>query len=167
MNQNIWGSHMWFSLHTISFMYPIHPKDTEKEQYKLFFESLQHVIPCSVCKRNYIRHFQEHPIEKALKNRRELVKWVIDMHNMVNGEIGKKPLSYDTVIQKYEKVYRKKIKLDEEDVDVETEENNLQSSEENVLPRKSSFSNSSPTMYIYIGFLVFMLILISLSLSLK
>jgi hypothetical protein len=146
-------------------MYPIHPKDTEKEQYKLFFESLQHVIPCSVCKRNYIRHFQEHPIDKALKNRRELVKWVIDMHNMVNGEIGKKSLSYDTVMQKYEKVYGKKIKLDEEDVIVETEENNLESFENNVLPHPSSFPTHS--MYIYIGFLVFMLILIALSLSLK
>lgn len=114
MNQNIWGSHMWFSLHTITFMYPIQPTPKEKEEYKIYFESLQNVIPCSVCKKNYIRHLREHPISNSLVNRRKLVEWLIDMHNMVNGEIGKKILSYNTVIKKYEKVYGKKIKLDEE-----------------------------------------------------
>jgi hypothetical protein len=30
MNQNIWGPHLWFSLHTISFNYPLKPSDTEQ-----------------------------------------------------------------------------------------------------------------------------------------
>lgn len=114
MNQNIWGSHLWFSLHTMSFNYPLEPTNTDKESYKRFFVNLRDVIPCSVCKKNYIRHLNEHPIDNYLKNRKTLVYWVIDMHNMVNGEIGKKILSYDVVIKKYENVYGKKIKLSSE-----------------------------------------------------
>jgi hypothetical protein len=116
MNQNIWGPHLWFSLHTISFNYPIKPSEKDKEEYKLFFKNLQEVIPCSVCKKNYKRHLNEHPIEDYLNSRKLLVYWVIDMHNMVNAEIGKKILSYDIVLKKYEDVYKKKILLDDYEV---------------------------------------------------
>ena len=112
MNQNIWGPHLWFSLHTISFNYPISPSNNDMKDYKNFFINLENVIPCSVCKKNYIRHLKEHPINDYLDNRKKLVYWVIDMHNMVNAEIGKKILSYEYVIKKYENVYKKKIILE-------------------------------------------------------
>jgi hypothetical protein len=96
----------------MSFNYPLEPNNEDKESYKRFFINLQDVIPCSVCKKNYKRHLKEHPINNFLNNRKDLVYWVIDMHNMVNGEIGKKILSYDVVIKKYENVYGKKIKLE-------------------------------------------------------
>jgi len=113
MNQNIWGPHLWFSLHTMSFNYPLKPTDEDKTNYKNFFNNLQNIIPCSVCKKNYKRHIVEHPIEDFLDNRQTLVYWVIDMHNMVNAEIGKKILSYEIVIKKYEDVYNKKIILND------------------------------------------------------
>jgi hypothetical protein len=119
MNQNIWGSHMWFSLHTISFNYPLKPSEKDKKQYENYFTSLQFVIPCPVCKKNYIRHIQEHPIQNFLNTRKSLVYWVIDMHNMVNAEIGKKIVSYDTVIKKYESAYNKTLILDEDHKDPE------------------------------------------------
>jgi hypothetical protein len=118
MNQNIWGSHLWFSLHTISLNYPLKPNKIDKRDYKNFFINLQEVIPCSVCKTNYKRHLNEHPIDNYLHNRKAIVYWVIDMHNMVNVEIGKKVYSYDKVIKKYEDVYNKKIILDSNSNDI-------------------------------------------------
>ena len=109
MNHNIWGSHLWFSLHTISFAYPIKPTINDQNNYKNFFVSLQNVIPCSVCQRNYKRHILEHPIDKHLNSRKDLVYWLIDIHNMVNSEIGKKFMSYDVVLKKYENVYQKDL----------------------------------------------------------
>lgn len=109
MNQNIWGSSLWFSLHTISMNYPNYPSNEDKMNYKDFFISLKNVIPCTVCKKNYIRHLKENPIDGKLNTRKDLVYWLIDMHNMVNAEIGKKQMSYDAVIQKYESIYSKKI----------------------------------------------------------
>ena len=109
MNQNIWGSSMWFTLHTITMNYPDLPNNQDKYNYKNLFESLQTVIPCVVCKKNYIRHLKEHPIDNHLNSKKKLVYWLIDMHNMVNAEIGKKQMSYNTVIQKYEDIYSKKI----------------------------------------------------------
>ena len=123
MNQNIWGPHLWFSLHTISFNYPLEPSIKDKEYYLNFFLNMQEVIPCSVCKKNYKRHLKEHPIENYLDNRKSLVYWVIDMHNMVNAEIGKKILSYNVVIKKYENVYKKKIQLNDSEIKYENENN--------------------------------------------
>ena len=124
MNQNIWGSHLWFSLHTISFAYPIKPTITDQNNYKNFFVSLQNVIPCSVCQRNYKRHILEHPIDKHLNSRKDLVYWLIDIHNMVNSEIGKKFMSYDVVLKKYENVYQKDLlvgkNMDYDSADINT-----------------------------------------------
>ncbi len=124
MNQNIWGPNLWFSLHTMTFTYPLKPKDTDKQNTKTFFHSLQYMIPCSVCRKNYVRHLQESPIDEHLESRKKLVFWLIDIHNMVNGETGKKILSHDVVIRKYEKVYGKKLIL-EGDVDMDENDESL------------------------------------------
>ncbi len=115
MNQNIWGPHLWFSLHTISFNYPLKPTEEDKKNYKDFFMSMKNVIPCSVCKKNYLRHLNELPIDNVLNNRKDLVYWVIDLHNMVNGETGKKIWSPEAVLKKYEQVYGRKIILESKD----------------------------------------------------
>lgn len=109
MNQNIWGPHCWFFLHTISFNYPNNPTINQKKDYKFFFLALKNIIPCSICRKNYIRHLNEHPIDNHLQSKEELVKWVIDMHNLVNTETGKKNYSYETIIKLYENVYNKKL----------------------------------------------------------
>lgn len=108
MNQNVWGPHMWFTLHSITFNYPIKPTNDDKNNYKNFFIYLQNVIPCNICKKNYIRHLKEYPLDNNLNSRMDLVKWMINLHNAVNGETGKKILSYDNVIKKYEHAYQVK-----------------------------------------------------------
>lgn len=116
MNQNVWGPHLWFSLHTISFTYPLKPKDIDKANYKSFFTELQHVLPCSVCKKNYMRHLKEFPVNEHLNSRKDIVYWVIDLHNMVNSETGKRVLTYDEALNRYADVYKKKILLTPADV---------------------------------------------------
>jgi hypothetical protein len=142
MNQNIWGSTLWFSLHTISMNYPSNPTFTDKKDYQNFFVSLQHVIPCKVCRKNYQRHLKELPIDNHLESRQKIVYWLIDLHNLVNAELGKKILSYENVIEKYERIYDKKI------------------FEENFIEEKKMliFDNSN---YIYL-FLVILIILLSI-----
>ena len=110
MNQNIWGPHMWFVLHTITFNYPIEPKKEDIKYHSDFLYSLKYVLPCSVCRRHYKRHIRENPPKNALKNRDNFIKWMIDLHNEVNGETGKKnTYTYQEIISRYEKVYNMKI----------------------------------------------------------
>ena len=133
MNQNIWGPSMWFSLHTITFAYPLNPSESEKANYKIFFDNFKNVIPCSVCKKNYIRHLKEHPIDNYLSCRKKLVYWLIDLHNLVNVETGKKILDYSVVINKYEKIYKKKIDLTSDNSNCNNKSNNMNLTTNNII----------------------------------
>ncbi len=161
MNQNIWGPNLWFSLHTMTFVYPLKPSENDKKNYKIFFESLKFTIPCSICRKNYIRHWKEFPIDKHLNSRKELVYWLIDLHNIVNTETGKKILSYTTVIQKYEKVYGKKLILEgNQDMD-ESEQSlshNLLYDEQNLTVCVKQYFNYSWVKLLLIIFLILLII---------
>ncbi len=161
MNQNIWGPNLWFSLHTMTFVYPLKPSDNDKINYKTFFESLKFTIPCSICRKNYVRHWKEYPIDKHLNSRKELVYWLIDLHNIVNTETGKKILSYDTVIQKYEKVYGKKLILEgSQDMDESDQSlsHNLLYDEENIAVCVQQYFNYSWVKIFLIIFLILLII---------
>jgi len=116
-NQNIWGPPMWFILHTITFNYPIEPKECDKKRVYNFFISLYNVLPCSICRKNYKQHLLEYPIK--LDSRKDLVYWLINLHNEVNGCTGKRYCSYEEVIKKYEKTLNKELILDNVDIDNE------------------------------------------------
>ena len=97
----IWGPHGWKFLHYVSLGYPDKPTDKEKMYYKNFYYSLQNVLPCEKCAQNYKKNIIEYPIDNHLQNRDSLVKWVIDIHNKVNYELGKPQLDYEEAISLY------------------------------------------------------------------
>lgn len=112
MNQNIWGNQAWFMLHCITFNYPIKPTEIDKERHLNFFKSLEHVLPCGYCRKNYKRNLNELPIR--LDSRKDIVMWLIDVHNEVNAKEGKRQYSYDEVREIYEKLLNKKLLLEED-----------------------------------------------------
>lgn len=97
----IWGPHGWKFLHYLSFGYPDNPTTEQKNYYKTFFLSLQHVLPCSVCAKHYSDNLVRYSLDDALQNKDSLVRWLIDIHNDVNEMKGKTIYSYDEAIQLY------------------------------------------------------------------
>jgi|TARA_B110000285_G_C15104620_1_gene607186 hypothetical protein len=97
----IWGPHGWKFLHYVSLGYPDNPTDEDKINFKNFYYSLQHVLPCEKCALNYKHNLLDSPIDNHLNNRDTLVRWVIDVHNKVNKELNKKELSYEDGISLY------------------------------------------------------------------
>ena len=113
MDPNIWGPKMWFSLHSISFTYPFYPDEKDKMNYKNFFELLEFTLPCVICRNNYAKNLKQYPLKNHLKNRKSLVYWLIDIHNMVNMETNKPTFSHRDVINMYEKIYGRRIFLED------------------------------------------------------
>ena len=103
METNVWGPSAWKFLHTITFQYTENPTDIEKRKYYVFFNSLKDVLPCPNCREHYSEHFNKIPIQ--MESRKELIEWLIDIHNEVNVMIGKREYSYDEVYQLYNKMY--------------------------------------------------------------
>tara|TARA_B100000767_G_scaffold268195_1_gene288064 strand:+ start:424 stop:819 length:396 start_codon:yes stop_codon:yes gene_type:complete len=103
MDPNIWGSHAWLFLHTITLNYPENPTKFDKEHYKNFFENLSHVIPCDVCRSHYKQNIRKHPIQ--LESKESLAKWLHNIHNLVNVKNNKDEFEYEEFIKKYSNLY--------------------------------------------------------------
>lgn len=101
MNTSVWGPTMWKTLHLITFSYPEKPSFVQRKQFYDFFNNLRYIIPCVYCRKNYIEHLNEIPIEPYLDNNQLLIKWLIDIHNLVNKKLNKPMKSYSEVFSIY------------------------------------------------------------------
>lgn len=108
MEPEIWGPPGWIFLHTITLNYPHRPTIYHKEKYKNFFLNLQNVLPCKYCSHNYMLHLKKYPIDNFLDSKKQLVQWLIHIHNEVNIIFKKKTITYDEFIKIYKNIYNKK-----------------------------------------------------------
>lgn len=105
MKPEIWGPHAWIFLHSITLDYPDCPSEDHKNNMRSFINSLSNILPCQKCRLNFGLHIQKYPLtDKILCSKKELVKWMIDIHNSVN-QTNNKP------IQTYEESLREILNL--------------------------------------------------------
>lgn len=105
MDPKVWGSGAWLFLHSITLNYPHNPTERDKEEITQFFNIVGKVLPCFYCRDNYKKHLKEYPIQVGSK--KELVYWLIDIHNDVNKEHNKPILTHDEAMNKILCMYRK------------------------------------------------------------
>ena len=100
----IWGPPMWHFLHTMSFNYPVNPSQEDKEHYRDFVLSLQHVLPCKYCRENLKTNFKSLPLTMSeMKNRETFSRYMYELHELVNRMLKKKSnLTYCDVRERYE-----------------------------------------------------------------
>lgn len=102
----IWGPHAWVFLHSMTFNYPIEPTDDEKNNYRVYFETLADTLPCEECRSSYSKFIKKGETildDNALKNRSSLTKWLYYIHEAVNKKLGVNyGVSYDDIVKKYE-----------------------------------------------------------------
>tara|TARA_Y100000591_G_scaffold301633_1_gene296069 strand:+ start:33 stop:533 length:501 start_codon:yes stop_codon:yes gene_type:complete len=108
MDPNIWGPSAWVFLHTITLTYPHNPTNQDKKNYKLFFYNLANVLPCTYCSRNYLIHLKQLPIDSFLANKKSLVHWLVQIHNLTNNNLKKNiTFTMDDFTEKYRNIYNK------------------------------------------------------------
>lgn len=84
IDPKIWGEAGWTFLRNIAKGYPNTPTPVDKMNYKIYFESLKNVLPCSMCRNNYRKHLSAYPVKNHLNNTNQLVKWVSLIKNKTN-----------------------------------------------------------------------------------
>ena len=107
MNSNIWGPGAWTLLHSITFNYPKTPSQQNKNEYADFFYALANVLPCSVCQNHFRKNLNDLPIKLHLQSRNDLVKWLFEIHNLVNIQINKKTITFKKFQNVYKNLYNK------------------------------------------------------------
>jgi hypothetical protein len=90
----IWGPSGWLFLHCVSFGFPYKidptkPEHLEKQNdYYRFFYYLGKVLPCKYCRNSYMEFFTKLSPMSHLGTRKEITKWLYDIHNLVNNKLG-------------------------------------------------------------------------------
>lgn len=103
IDPSLWGLHMWKSLHYITLSYPDKPTEEIKLLFKDFFTNIIYkFLPCEKCRYNYKKHLIEIPLTEDILNcRNKFIYWLVDIHNIVNQETGKRKISYE----EFNKIY--------------------------------------------------------------
>lgn len=94
-----WEEPGWIFLHAITIEYPVKPNDIEKETRRLFFDTLQYVLPSQEY-RNFYKQSLDNELltPEILSSQTQMVKWANDMHNNINSFRGLPILSAKTRI---------------------------------------------------------------------
>lgn len=74
---------------------------SQQLHYRMFFTSLVHVIPCDVCRKHLDANMKAIPIDDFLATKKDLFKWSVDLHNMVNRQLGKPEISLEAANDKW------------------------------------------------------------------
>jgi hypothetical protein len=87
----VWGPFGWKFIHYITTGYPNNPTNEDKIKYLNFFNSLQYVLPCSICSHHFQENMKINPLtDEILSDKTKFIEWGIAMHNLVNISTGKK-----------------------------------------------------------------------------
>jgi hypothetical protein len=96
-----WGPFFWHTIHIAALGYPSNPAYAHKKAAKEFFESLQTLIPCGICRKHYSEYLEKFPITPHLDKREDLFKWTVLVHNEVNKMLNKRTFTESEVIDYY------------------------------------------------------------------
>jgi hypothetical protein len=99
MPPQIWGPIFWATLHIASLGYADKPTERQKKNMRAFLESMIDVLPCPICRNHYELNLKEMPLNDAIETRVELIKWVFDMHNRINVQLGKREFTFAEFVE--------------------------------------------------------------------
>ena len=89
---SVWGPFFWHTIHIVALGYPKSPTNTDKKCAK---------------EDHYKEHLAKNPLTPFLDSRKDLIKWMIDIHNAVNKILGKAEWTEEEVIIYYERLGRR------------------------------------------------------------
>lgn len=96
MNPEIWGKHMWVSIHMTALGCPDNPNKEQKNNYIKFFNSLSSVLPCKSCADHFKYLLKTYPLKDSdLSNNMKLFEWTVFLHNKVNEKLKKEKISFE------------------------------------------------------------------------
>ena len=93
ISPDFWGKQAWHFIHSIALNYPENPTEDDKNNYILFLNSLEYVLPCPICGYHFKQNMELTP--PKLTNKTDFFNWTVDMHNEVNKSNNKPIITYE------------------------------------------------------------------------
>jgi hypothetical protein len=117
MDTRFWGPSGWKLLHLVAYNYPDKPSQYEQQRYGIFYNNLKYVLPCKYCRISLTSFMEDLPVEKHIESKRQLTKWIYQIHNKVNeklrgqGLLEDKDPSLKEVDAQYEELVKTKCHI--------------------------------------------------------
>ena len=106
LDPEIWGSHFWFFLHTMSVCYPIHPTKSIKKKYYDFIINLPIFLPNHNIGNKLAHLLDDFPVTPYLDSRLSFMKWTHFIHNKINADLDKEEIGFRKGLETYYSAYR-------------------------------------------------------------
>jgi len=85
-----WGPVFWEVMYIASAGFSATPSENEKIGFKMFFDSLRYVLPCSKCRADYDAYLLANPLSDTdLQCRDSLFLWVFNLHVSTSQRLNK------------------------------------------------------------------------------
>ena len=107
-DQNEWGPHYWFFLHTIAEAYPLAPNEVTKRKYYDLIQNMPLFIPIAEMGNKFSEMLDKYPVSPYLDNRDSFVRWVHFIHNKFNVMLGKNEVLFADALEQYRAEYKPK-----------------------------------------------------------
>ena len=99
-----WGPHVWGAIHILAMGAPPMITEELREHYARFYNTLPHLLPCAVCGNHLAENLKVLPVEPHLDGRESLFEWTVQLHNLVNGHLGKPEITPDEAFEHWKRV---------------------------------------------------------------
>ena len=102
-NPKIWGPKLWYVLHVIAMKYPDNPTAEQRRAAYGFVTGLKLLLPCEKCKNHLSQHLKQNPLTfEHLRNSESFSKFIYNLHDSVNIQLGKKsPITFEELRKHY------------------------------------------------------------------
>lgn len=94
------GRSTWTLLHTMAAVYPGIPSADHKKDIINFIYLLSKLYPCGDCAQHFQKLLANHP--PKVGNHDDFVKWMCQVHNVVNKRLGKSTFECERVEERWE-----------------------------------------------------------------
>lgn len=100
ISKDVWGNCIWFLLHNCAY----YSRGDQRCQlfFKAFMSCLRYALPCSKCRNHLMKNLENFDIDQYCLNTEGLFQYTVDLHNLVNKQLGKPIISLEEARQIYD-----------------------------------------------------------------
>ncbi len=114
LNPDIWLPHFYFTLQTISVLYPKYPNDVTKKKYYDTIHNLPLFFPMKPMGAEFSKLLDKFPVTPYLSSRESFMKWVHFIIDKLNARMGWEQYDFYDSLEKYYEAYKPKELIDKE-----------------------------------------------------
>lgn len=95
-----WGPKAWHLLQVFAINQNKKISNNKKHNYYIFYTSFIYILPCLQCSQHYsdIINYINPIIEEDI-NRKYLIRWIFDVHNIVNSFLNKPQYNFEKYLE--------------------------------------------------------------------